>query len=1330
MIFKNSKKNLLKQIVQNTSPQTNEDTAATEMNTKVTYENDAARKQKAATMAREAEMSRLNTQSTIQLSEAEKQNAAASAASKAANEVQTNSEAEQLMVKAGLMTAEQLETKATIQASLADIQLAINSGKVTLAEGQQIATTLGLDAAQLKASSSATLLGKALNFIKAHPIIVATVALTALVSIIDLATTSTEEYREKLEDLKREYNELTSEIQSVNSELKTTIDRMKELEGKDSLTFTEKEEYDNLVKINNELQRKVDLLQLEQEQKNKDKNKTFVKTMVSDTENPFEREVNPNGKNEHQYQLSDNYLTSEIGYMEAQFEIRDQLLEDLQNAETEKEKDRIQKRIDEIDKYLNDKNEEWGKNAEEISYIENPTTEDDKSVNEWLDFIADFQDRMAIAISRDDASLNAQYKTNAFNRVVDNWQFDDTVQGLQNLGKEGKVTADMLADPKYDEFINKLILLGVINSAEDLNAIALAFNSVAIEAQNAGDATSNLLNNISYVDYMSNLEKLSAGLDQLGDIYEDVKNKDDFDWSSLLNNEDFKESFGGLGEEYDNFIKTITTSPDDIEACQTAFDELASAYISESEILKDVTKETKDATIAFLKQKGIKNAATEVDRILAQKEKELALETKYAALTYDDLANATVASINALVDEGKITREVANEMELLAFRKQWANKSVITTSGDIRNLAELATASVELTNMLNALASAKAAVEAGAPKKAFESTIKDLEKRINDYLNGNFGSHLNVDEYEAPDLGSGSKNSDNYFDWIETRLNNLNEALEETKEIAEDTFNGWTERSNAYDKTMSDIIALKTEQEKARTRYMEEANKSGLSEEYKRLVENGAIDITKLSNDDPLTEQIQSYQEWYEKAKACDDAIKQLDKNFEETYRDSRSFRWETFDYLMDSISRVTEEAEYLIGLLSEEDLFDDNGNKTKYADATLALHFSNIGTYQQLAKDYLEEIDSINKEINENGSSQELIDRKNELIDAHREAVDAANKEKQSALDLVEEGYNKQLDALNKLIDKKKEAMNAEKDLYDYQKSVEEQSKKVTSLQRQYDVYKNDMSEEGKAQAQKIKVELESAREALEETQYEKYLSDQEMMLDKLSADYEEWMNNRLDDEEALLKQIADSLAPGGEIIKTLQNITKNNGSEISTDITNSIINGTTSAVNNIAYAIIKALGGDISHIDNVGTFKGHANGIKRSGKEWAWTQEEGVELIRTKDGALLTPLDNSMVFNNESSRRLWEFSQNPVDYLNKLGIQDIAPQINMISPKLPEVARNVSSNPVVNLGGINIVCNEVSNADEIVNDLISNKKFEKAMYSAVGNAMTGGNSLSKYRY
>ena len=421
----------------------------------------------------------------------------------------TAEDVEAAMAKAGLITATQalnaeemiaLATQKGIATERAK-EIASALGLIATEEGQiiskkqltvatlrqagatdtEIAAMLGLNAVETTNIGITNVLTASFTklwaVITAHPIgailtAIGVVAVSAVAAYNKWGDTL-ENTKEKLSDLKSECQEIVSDLQAVNSELETTQQRLEELEGKDTLTFTEKEEYDNLVKINNELQRKIDLLELEEKNKRKEQNKTFVSAMEKDTENPFEHEVNPDGKKPAgQYSISDEYLTSETGYIEAQFEIRDQLLEDLANAETEKEKERIQKRIDEIEKYLNDKNDEWKNVSDGINYIENPTTEDDKAVNEWLDYISDFQDRMAIAMGGDNA------KTNTFNRLVDNWKFDDTVQGLQDLGAQGKVTAEMLNDPKYDEFINKLVELGVIDSADNLNDIAKAFNGL------------------------------------------------------------------------------------------------------------------------------------------------------------------------------------------------------------------------------------------------------------------------------------------------------------------------------------------------------------------------------------------------------------------------------------------------------------------------------------------------------------------------------------------------------------------------------------------------------------------------------------------------------------------------------------------------------------------------------------------------------------------------------------------------------------------------------------------------------------------------------------
>lgn len=447
-------------------------------------------------------------------------------------ELGNKADAKSILLSAGLVTEKQLEENATISLTAAQIQEATSKGLLSVEDAKLIVSALGVQGANYGEAVSFQVLTKAIGgtikaigkFLISNPVgwlILLAGAITTTVAITDALTVSFEESKEELDNIKSECKKTEDELKSLNDELQTTAEKINELKGKDSLTFTEKEEYDNLVNTNNELQRKIDLLELEQKIENQKKNKTFVQTMVKDTENPFEHEVNPDGKKPvSQYSISDEYLTNETGYIKAQFEIRKKLLDDLSNSETDEERERIQKRLDDIEEYLTSKNDEWSEIANDISYIREPTTEDDKAVNEWLDYINDFQDKYAIALGGTNA------KTNAFNRIVDNWQFDDAVQDLQDLGKQGKVTAKMLDDPKYDEFIDKLVEIGVVDSADNLDLIALAFNGMSGALDGTIEPTNNAVTAVTSLnDALTKLQELLKDIISGSSTYQSAMQK-------------------------------------------------------------------------------------------------------------------------------------------------------------------------------------------------------------------------------------------------------------------------------------------------------------------------------------------------------------------------------------------------------------------------------------------------------------------------------------------------------------------------------------------------------------------------------------------------------------------------------------------------------------------------------------------------------------------------------------------------------------------------------------------------------------------------------------
>ena len=601
-------------------------------------------------------------------------------------------------------------------------QLTVATLKQAGATDAEIASILGLNAAETASIGITNLLtasfAKLWAIITAHPIGAILTAIGAAVAGIATAYSkygdTLENARKKLEDAKQECDDVVSELQSVNEESKTTQDRMKELEGKDKLTFTEKNEYDNLVKINNELQRKIDLLELEKKKKQEKANQAFVHVMEKDTEDPFEYEVNPDGKNAGQYGIDDNYLTDETGYIEAQFTKREKLIDQLSNASTKKEEESIQKQIDEIDKYLQDKNSEWTKDSEDISYIENPKTDDEKKVNEWLDYISDFQDRLAIELDGNNS------KQNAFNRVVDNWQFNDTVQELQNLGKEGKVTAEMLDDPKYTDFINKLVEIGVIDSADNLDDIALAFNSVSTEAQDASDSVNDFSDGKTITTMAEAWKQLKASTDDstkgVADALTALADKGELTIKTFSETDGAKNYFDGLSmsaEEAVNYInslsdknsqlgamskniKSITdalgtkasdglVSVDDLsgfdatikglntwekfstilgdasssmEDCQKIANELATEYVNSESVLSNLNETNRAYYESQLNNMGVTNSAAVVEAILAKNLGEEKIATEEAVKadlslhgTKIDTTNATELFSNATAGE-------------------------------------------------------------------------------------------------------------------------------------------------------------------------------------------------------------------------------------------------------------------------------------------------------------------------------------------------------------------------------------------------------------------------------------------------------------------------------------------------------------------------------------------------------------------------------------------------------------------------------------------------------------------------------------------------------
>ena len=99
-------------------------------------------------------------------------------------------------------------------------------------------------------------------------------------------------------------------------------------------------------------------------------------------------------------------------------------------------------------------------------------------------------------------------------------------------------------------------------------------------------------------------------------------------------------------------------------------------------------------------------------------------------------------------------------------------------------------------------------------------------------------------------------------DSIETLLDRMDRTLQRLTDSIETYSYDLSKQSSVSDKAMNTIRTNLTTLQQAYNRYIKEANSVGLSDSWKKRVQNGAIDITTIT-DENLADQLSEYQDWW-----------------------------------------------------------------------------------------------------------------------------------------------------------------------------------------------------------------------------------------------------------------------------------------------------------------------------------------------------------------------------------------------------------------------------------------------------------------------------------
>ena len=426
-------------------------------------------------------------------------------------------------------------------------------------------------------------------------------------------------------------------------------------------------------------------------------------------------------------------------------------------------------------------------------------------------------------------------------------------------------------------------------------------------------------------DSATQLSSMSAQISKMSDMLADKKNGTVASASDLAG---FDVSVRGL-ESWDEFERVMGDSTSTMNQCQEAANALATEWVNDSNFLSNLTDENKAYYETQLDQMGVANAQEVITDALARKHEEEAIEEEYAAAASQynaqckdglnavsaNLTEVTAGEITRLQQEGIISADTAEKISVLAVKKAIANGTTLDTSGDIRNLANLAGAATQLGRLLESLAKIKQGFTNGMPSDVAAKQAESYQKQIEAYLTGgsnkNIGANINLNvnpkgsrKYKTPSTPStpkkskseSAKKTSQEFNLIEIIINNINRSIDKLDAKISNTWSSWSKRNKALISELKQVKKLENTQTKAANYYKKKARNVKLDSKTKKQLRDGAINI-KTVKDEKLANKMQKYQDYWESYKQyTDDAADSAQKYFdllEQKFDDIQS-KWDS----------------------------------------------------------------------------------------------------------------------------------------------------------------------------------------------------------------------------------------------------------------------------------------------------------------------------------------------------------------------------------------------------------------------------------------------------
>lgn len=768
---------------------------------------------------------------------------------------------------------------------------------------------------------------------------------------------STAELKEEAYSAAKKYRQLNNDVTSVNEAIDDLNGRIEALESKDSLTFVEQEELNRLKEANSELKTQLEIAEALEKPAKAESHEAAVAYLNKDVSG----RIRYSGLDMSQVNVGNAHMGTPITdiYTGTSVDVTRDMLADYESyLKRQSELEQLIKEYESNTAKDYKKSDAYQNLLYDAALIEEQIkllTADIplalREIQDFKKFLDTEQDSELLkSISTVEEMFSASFgseepadATQKFNDIWNSESFAAYKEELVQLSREGKIDPEVLSSNENYRQLLKATGKTAEETAQHINAITDAME----------DEMPPMPVSHSISDSISLLDSMSGKWKTVNQLYEEFGNQDfkGFDTASLSSLADaFKELDGVNVEE---FLKVLTDTNSTSEEIQNAFNQLAAEFIYASGCLEDLTDATAGQVIKELELNGITNASVIV-------QEHLAASREYSALTGEDLSDSTVESVVAFLNEANASETAKQYLARLELAKIAVNKAKIETSSDIDQIINLANAAMASEEAISKLKNAKSIIEKaenGTLDLTFPGNrimLENAQETIEKIKNHTFS----YDFLDAAQFKTGSPSSVKHsgggsssiekeptvFDFMENRINHLDAEIDKLKDNI-DILVGYKPK-NITAGTAIDLLIQKMDTlRQMYDKYMEEANKTGLSQEYIHKVQNGTMEIEYIQ-DENLVKLIQQYENWYKKAEAAEDAINK-------TKKELHDLNLSKLDNIIDQFQKMTDVQSQAID--TEKQLLELRAvaGEELYASDYISLAQKQLSLTQENAKAY-----------------------------------------------------------------------------------------------------------------------------------------------------------------------------------------------------------------------------------------------------------------------------------------------------------------------------------------------------------------------------------------